>query len=268
MSFLKTTAIQHLNASSPAINLTSSGEVGIGTISPSSPLHISKSTANTVPPIRIETSGSTDAFRRIMTATVSDMTAGQNCIYLFGQSESGYNSGYIGYKYAGASSSSSSMTFGLYGYDNLLNLYGGGQLTIPNQPMFYAYQGAAGTTTTGPIAFSSTRINIGNCYNTSNGRFTVPIAGNYIFYGHILHRGNGTSGNCEITFYKNGSNINTRGMAYSVASQSSGHIPMMTSVILPLAAGDYIQFGAAAVTSGSDIYLADNLSHFAGHLLG
>mgnify|MGYP001246033134 CR=1 FL=1 len=160
-----------------------------------------------------------------------------------------------------------------YGFNGTsLTKFGGfdtaGRWSSPLQPSFYAFQGPGGTTSTGPIAFSSTRINVGGCYNTSNGRFTAPVSGNYMFFGHILHRGNGTTGNAEITFYKNGSNINSRGMAYSVASQSSGHIPMQTMVIIPLAVNDYVQFGATVVAAGSDIYLADNLSHFSGYLLG
>ena len=89
-----------------------------------------------------------------------------------------------------------------------------------------------------------------------------------MFFGHALHRGNGTSSNVELTFYKNGSNINTRGMSYSVASQTSGHLPVQTTVIIPLIANDYVQFGASVIGSGSDIYLADNLAHFSGYLLG
>lgn len=160
-----------------------------------------------------------------------------------------------------------------YGWNGTSStLFGGfdsaGRWSAPQQPAFYAYQAAGGTTATGPIAFSSTRINIGGGYNTTNGRFTAPVAGNYMFFAHVLHRGNGTTGNMELTFYKNGSNINSRGMAYSVASQSSGHIPVQTMVIIPLAVNDYVQCGATTVASGSDIYLADNLAHFAGYLLG
>lgn len=143
-----------------------------------------------------------------------------------------------------------------------------GRLNIPNQPVFYAYGGPAGTTIVGPQIFPSTRINVGSYYNATTGRFTAPIAGNYAFNLHLLHRGNNTSSNVEITFYKNGSNINTRGMAYSVNSSSGGHTPMHTTVILPLAAGDYVQGGASVIGSGSDIYLADNLGHFSGYLIG
>ncbi len=142
-----------------------------------------------------------------------------------------------------------------------------GRISIPYQPMFYAYAGTI-TTSTGPFVFGSTRINVGGHYNTTNGRFTAPVAGNYAFFGHGLHRGNGGTGNVELTFYKNGSNINTRGMSYSIASQSAGHIPCQTTVILPLVAGDYVQYGASAIGSPSDVYLPENLSHFSGYLIG
>lgn len=160
-----------------------------------------------------------------------------------------------------------------YGYNGtsltqFMKIDTAGRLNIPNQPAFYAYQGPAGTTSLGPQIFTATRVNVGGNYNTSNGRFTAPIAGNYAFLLHLLHRGNNTSSNVEITFYKNGSNINSRGMAYSVNSSSGGHTPMQTSVILNLAAGDYVQGGASVIGSGSDIYLADNLGHFSGYLIG
>jgi hypothetical protein len=144
-----------------------------------------------------------------------------------------------------------------------------GHLLNPNQPSFYAYQGSVGSTTTsGTFLFTNTRTNVGNCYSTANGRFTAPVSGNYMFIGHGLHRGQNTASNVEITFFKNGTNINSRGLAYSVNSSSGGHTPMMTSALIPLVVGDYVQFGAAAIASGSDIYLADNLSHFTGFLIG
>lgn len=161
-----------------------------------------------------------------------------------------------------------------FGWNGSLSVpYGGfdsaGRWSAPQQPAFYAYQGSVGSSTTaGTIIFTSTRINVGSCYNTSTGRFTAPVAGNYMFFGHVLHRGNSTTGNLELSFYKNGSNINSRGMAYSVASQSSGHIPVQTMVIIPLAVNDYVQLATTVVAAGSDMYLADNLAHFSGYLLG
>lgn len=161
-----------------------------------------------------------------------------------------------------------------YGWNGSgLTKFGGfdasGRWSAPLQPQFYAWRsGGVSTTSTGVLVWDQTRTNIGGGYSTSTGRFTAPVTGNYLFFAHVLHRGNGTSGNLELTFYKNGSNINSRGFVYSVASQSSGHIPCQTTLLMPLVAGDYIQTYVHTVASGSDCYYGDNLGHFSGFLLG
>ena len=143
-----------------------------------------------------------------------------------------------------------------------------GAVRLPNRPTFYAYGTSTLTTTVvGGIVFLLTRVNSGNCYNVTNGRFTAPIAGNYLFFGQALHNPS-TSSPIEVSFFKNGTNINSRGMAYSVNSSTTGHTPVMTSVILPLITGDYVQFGTSVISASSDIYLASNLSHFSGYLIG
>ena len=54
MSTLKTTAIQHLNGSTPAINLDASGNIGIGTSTPLSKIHISAANTGVYPAITLE----------------------------------------------------------------------------------------------------------------------------------------------------------------------------------------------------------------------
>lgn len=143
-----------------------------------------------------------------------------------------------------------------------------GYVIRPYQPCFYAYQSSATSTRNlGPLTFDSTRMNVGGFYNVSNGRFTAPIAGNYMFFGHGLHRSQSASQSIELTFYKNGSNINSRGMAYATGYGGGEHIPMQTTVIIALAAGDYVQFGISSTATTSDLYYGENLAHFAGYLL-
>jgi hypothetical protein len=65
-----------------------------------------------------------------------------------------------------------------------------GRVTTPNQPAFVAHcnssdQGSsANKVSNATIIFTGIKTNIGNHYNTSNGRFTAPVAGLYQFTFH------------------------------------------------------------------------------------
>ena len=61
-----------------------------------------------------------------------------------------------------------------------------GQVTTPSQPSFMANFGGNNNVSHNNgdyLKCSNTDHNTGNCYNTSNYRFTAPVAGNYLFYG-------------------------------------------------------------------------------------
>lgn len=108
-----------------------------------------------------------------------------------------------------------------------------GRVTTPYQPMFSGYR-ASGTTVsaTNAIIHNQVFVNVGSHYDTSNGRFTAPIAGYYevIIFAHAE---NSTPINCAI--YKNGSNI----MSAYQGGAAYGRVG--NTAILSLAAGDYIQ---------------------------
>jgi hypothetical protein len=147
-----------------------------------------------------------------------------------------------------------------------------GRVTMPYQPMFYAYQ-TGGQTVTSTGIFNSTQwnatlINVGNHFNTSNGRFTAPIAGKYVFYGKGLVRWASGAGNVETTLYKNGSNVATRGLAYDYMVATNDHANQFFMVYLDLAAGDYIQYGIHELAAGTNLYYGENLGSFSGRLIG
>ena len=59
-----------------------------------------------------------------------------------------------------------------------------GRVLTPARPAFFAYPSANFNTGTGAgttQVFASTQHNIGGHYSTSTGKFTVPIAGVYLF---------------------------------------------------------------------------------------
>jgi hypothetical protein len=106
------------------------GNVGIGTASPSSKLNVQEVGTDGTPAIRITTTSAPSTFSWATSFMNSSLTAGKNYILLFGQAESSNNSGYIGFNYQGAGSTSNFVTIGHYGNNNLLNITGGGNVGI------------------------------------------------------------------------------------------------------------------------------------------
>jgi hypothetical protein len=148
-----------------------------------------------------------------------------------------------------------------------------GQVTLPYQPVFYAwYNGGNSTRTTGAFTlFNSTRVNRGSHYNTSNGRFTAPIAGVYEFVFSLLWRQDtGDAGAGEISIGVNGSNIGVRGIAYSNSpSTTNYHAQTTVNLTLSLSAGDYVTgWIHSSGTSVANWYYGENLAYFSGKLLG
>lgn len=145
---------------------------------------------------------------------------------------------------------------------------------ITDWPIFYAYAtGGVTNTVTGifgdagkPI-FSNIRVNNGNHYNTTNGRFTAPTTGIYEFNLAMIHRYGTAAGSLEPTFYINGTNINNRGCAYSYVTGTNDHDWVLTHVILSLTQGQYVQCGIHSCATGTNYYYGENLGYFSGKQL-
>jgi hypothetical protein len=84
------------------------------------------------------------------------------------------------------------------GTNNAMSISTGGIINYPLQPAFSATNSLALTNVTGdgtiygPIAFNTTSINVGNCYNTGTYTFTAPVTGSYQFNIKVTLGGLGT----------------------------------------------------------------------------
>ena len=119
-----------------------------------------------------------------------------------------------------------------------------GQVTKPSQVCFSGINntgngsGSAGTAekmkyhTTGGRNFA----NVGDMHNSTNGRFTVPVAGNYIFFFTNLQ-----TNDKYAHLYKNGSMVGGSGSSLSYTGDG-GYNDLSAGGIITLAANDYVQF--------------------------
>lgn len=133
-----------------------------------------------------------------------------------------------------------------------MQIDGSGRVAMPYQPAFSALN-SAGVSATSVIIFDTAIVNVGSSYNTSNGRFTAPIAGNYMF----SYYGLANSGATNVDIYKNG----TTRVLYSESDESGFH-QIVISGVVALAAGDYVNIRCW----GGSLY--QNYNNFSGFLIG
>ena len=143
-----------------------------------------------------------------------------------------------------------------------LRIDNNGYVTTPTQCSFRATKsGGPFNTGGGIVVWDQNQHNIGSNYNTSNGRFTAPIDGTYIFTYYSIYTGN--SNNDLWDFRKNGSTFAGSRMHLTSGSVGGSWDNVVNTQILTLSANDYV-----------DVYATDqglhggDWTHFCGHLLG
>ena len=138
-----------------------------------------------------------------------------------------------------------------------------GRLFTPARPAFNVYRNTGGAVSSGnTYIFETVDINIGGCYSTSTGKFTVPVAGVYVFHANILSTSDTAVKEYQIL---NGTDVLSVGYYHNGGSDTAGHNAMSAHVVTSLSANDEIR---VKVTNGSLYGDSGNYNQFMGYLLG
>jgi hypothetical protein len=134
-------------------------------------------------------------------------------------------------------------------------------LELPGAPSFRARvtQGFSGNNTT--IVFQSVQHNIGNHYNSTNGRFTAPVSGSYFFGYQGISGSNISSNEQNMSLVLNGTTgiCDARARGYT---ESSFHL----KTVIYLSAGDYVT--VVISNANTSTYAAGFHNQFFGHFIG
>jgi hypothetical protein len=153
-------------------------------------------------------------------------------------------------------------------------IHSDGEVTKPRQPSFRAgrnsnYSPGAGNDIVFNTVSGGGKHNVGNHYNTSNGRFTAPVAGVYTFTAHVIWQDLSSGQNMADCFHPriNGTVVGYSGRRGEYISNTTGNGGYYTDFMtyqFTLAAGDFVtienQFNLT-------VHGNSNYTTFSGHLV-
>ena len=145
-----------------------------------------------------------------------------------------------------------------------------GRILTPARPSFYATktdaQTISGNTQT-DIIMNSAIVNVGSCYDTSNGLFTAPITG--IYYIHAQWNGVVANDNRYFNCYvqdQGGTNVLV-GRHHTNTTSGTTYGTSHTSGVVSLSSGNTLKV-IAEVENSMALYVGDRGNSFTGYLIG
>lgn len=220
---------------------SSSGNLGVGTSSPSQNLQVVSTTNGQ----GVLVSGSVD---NVALNLSNSGTSGKTWGIFSANSNSGAGGGALGF-------------FDGTAYRMILD--SSGRVLTPAQPAFHAFPNTAYDTSTSNavIPFNNTAVNIGSHYNTSTYRFTAPIAGLYFFSASFWAIGS-SFGYMAIARNGDTAALGARGRIGGVGT----YVYTTLNSIMYLNANDYID--CRCVDGSQPVHINNGYNNFIGYLLG
>ena len=151
-----------------------------------------------------------------------------------------------------------------------LHVDSSGRVRAPNQPAFFAYLSGSnptyGTGWTSAI-HNATLFNVGSGYSTSQKRFNAPVSGRYLFIVTVSFYNYDRDTRFIVHMDKNGSGY-SRVMDFSPNSATSTDESQTGSVIMDLAAGNYVFPSFNSTDSNWQMSAGSLYNSFQGYLIG
>ena len=268
--------IQVTDASNQAIQYPlllqpNGGNVGIGTNSPTAKLEVrrysgDRTTLSTIISVTNEGSGPYTGFG-------GKISFNSNIYYgatTPGLIETAYVGAVLGTSYETTSDLVFATRVSATSVTEKMRILGNGNVLKPKSSAFSASTTTPGFsvgTTEVKIAYDTENVDTNGNYDTTNYRFTAPVTGNYLI---------GTTNSCYIstgvTVYmavyirKNGVATSYRFRGGGVDNDVNDWFGISGSVVVPLAAGDYIELWGYA--NAGSFQIVNTEGHFYGYLIG
>ena len=141
----------------------------------------------------------------------------------------------------------------------------GGRILTPARPAFRAHKTDGNVAATNIYIPNVCSFNVGNHFSTTTGKFTCPIAGNYVFYANILTATNQEEN--DLSLYLNGTGTNDRLVRTRVDNGGNTNSYQTANIhfVGSLSANDEVFL---QVTDGEFFGTDFSWAQFGGYLLG